>query len=151
MRPLRILVACLVVGGVSPVLGTDYYVATDGSDANAGTEQLPWRTVQKAATTMIAGDTVYIRQGTYVEHVLPVNAGADDAYITYQAFPGEQAVIESPNTWGSDYCILLPEARDLHHLRFRDLTLRGANWANFYASASAAGPKSHLELDGLSI
>ncbi len=42
-----------------------YYVATTGNDANSGTLASPWRTIQKAANTMSAGDTVLIRGGTY--------------------------------------------------------------------------------------
>ena len=41
-----------------------YYVTPDGDDANPGTESQPWRTIQKAADTLVAGDTVYIRAGT---------------------------------------------------------------------------------------
>ena len=56
------------------VSATVYYVATDGNDGNPGTEALPWQTIQKAAKTMVAGDTVYIRSGTYNERVIPENS-----------------------------------------------------------------------------
>jgi len=40
---------------------TTYYVAKTGNDANSGrTEAEAWRTIQKAANTMVEGDTVYI-------------------------------------------------------------------------------------------
>ncbi|MFB0527407.1 MAG: hypothetical protein ACETVT_00845, partial [bacterium] len=42
-----------------------YYVAEDGKDSNPGTETQPWASVDKAAEEMVAGDTVYIKQGTY--------------------------------------------------------------------------------------
>jgi hypothetical protein len=38
-----------------------YYVAPSGNDSNPGTMDRPWQTIQKAADTLIAGDTVYIR------------------------------------------------------------------------------------------
>ena len=50
---------------VLAVQGTIYYVAPDGNDSNPGTESLPWRTIQKAANNMVAGDTVFIRAWTY--------------------------------------------------------------------------------------
>ena len=55
--------------------GTTYYVAPSGNDSNPGTIAQPWRTIQKAADTMVAGDTVYIRAGTFPEQVIPHNSG----------------------------------------------------------------------------
>ena len=46
-------------------LAHDYYVSTDGSDANPGTIDRPFQTIQKAAALMVAGDTTYVRAGTY--------------------------------------------------------------------------------------
>src|SRR5262245_46786093 len=43
----------------------DYYVATTGSDSNPGTLAQPFATLQRAHTAVTAGDTVYIRGGTY--------------------------------------------------------------------------------------
>lgn len=37
----------------------DYYVAQNGMDANDGSENKPWRSIQQAARTAQAGDTVY--------------------------------------------------------------------------------------------
>jgi len=50
-----------------------YYVAKNGSDSNPGSESQPWLTIQKAADTMVAGDTVYVKAGTYTEQVTPQN------------------------------------------------------------------------------
>lgn len=65
----RILLVTLAAWGLfacsaRPACGAIYYVAQDGSDRSPGTETAPWRTVQKAAETAKAGDTVYIKQGT---------------------------------------------------------------------------------------
>ncbi len=56
---LAMLTACgegAVTGNPDAAQGLDadlpYYVATTGSDSNAGTEALPWRTIQKAADTV---------------------------------------------------------------------------------------------------
>ena len=37
-------------------LVTAYFVAPDGDNDNPGTEGLPWRTIQKAANTLVAGE-----------------------------------------------------------------------------------------------
>jgi hypothetical protein len=49
--------------------GADFFVSTSGVDANPGTLASPWRTIQKAVNTVIAGDKVNIRSGTYPERV----------------------------------------------------------------------------------
>jgi hypothetical protein len=72
-----------------------YYVSTNGSDSNPGTLSAPWRTIKKAANTLVAGDTVNIRGGTYKEQVTPKNSGYAGAYITYAAYPGETVTIDA--------------------------------------------------------
>jgi len=43
-----------------------YYVATTGSDSNPGTTiDYPFLTIPKAVTMVVAGDTIYVRGGTY--------------------------------------------------------------------------------------
>ncbi len=71
-----------------------YYVAPTGSDNNPGTEDKPWRTIQKAAETLLPGDTVYIKAGVYRERVVPKNSGEPDKYIVYASYPGDTAVID---------------------------------------------------------
>lgn len=53
----------------------EYYVAPAGSDSSAGTMAQPFATLQKAANTAAAGDTVWIRGGTY-SIVTPATSGA---------------------------------------------------------------------------
>src|SRR2546430_1442728 len=45
----------------SRVLLSTYYVATDGSDTDAGSLDNPFRTIQRAADLVGPGDTVLIR------------------------------------------------------------------------------------------
>ena len=75
--------------------GAVYYVSTAGSDSSRGTEAAPWRTIQHAAKTVKAGDTVNIRAGVYKEAVTPTASGSATAgSITFQSYPGETAVID---------------------------------------------------------
>ena len=72
-----------------------YYVATNGDDANTGTISQPWRTIQHAADTMVAGDTVLIRSGVYNEQIRTVSDGnAADGYIVFSAYQDETPVID---------------------------------------------------------
>lgn len=66
-----------------------FYVSPNGSDTNPGTEFQPWQTIQHAAETLQAGQTVLIRAGEYVEWVRPQHSGEEGKPITYAAYPGE--------------------------------------------------------------
>jgi hypothetical protein len=77
-----------------PSYGATYYVSLGGSDSNQGTESQPWLTIQKAADTLVAGDTVYIKAGTYNEAVFTQNSGNAGNYITYAANPGDTVIID---------------------------------------------------------
>lgn len=72
-----------------PAAATTYYVRTDGNNANAGTTDSAagaWLTVQKAADTIVAGDTVYVGNGVYAESVT-INSG-DGSAGNYKKFVG---------------------------------------------------------------
>ena len=87
-------------------IGTTYYVASDGSDFADGLSlETPWQRIQKAADTMVAGDTVQIRGGTYIERILPRNGGSEGMPITYQAYLDEEVVIQGKNVSEWDSCI----------------------------------------------
>lgn len=65
--------------------GNVYYVSASGNDSNAGTSSSPWRTIQRAASRMHAGDTAVVRQGDYAERVQVTESGEKDARITFRA------------------------------------------------------------------
>ena len=75
--------------------GISYYVSASGNDSNPGTLSLPWRTIQHAANSIMAGDTVFVRGGLYKEHVnVPVSGNAAVGFITFQSYPGETAMVD---------------------------------------------------------
>jgi hypothetical protein len=88
----------------------DFYVATDGSDANPGTLEKPFATVAKAqqavrgriAAGLDSELKVLIRGGVYrIEETLsfgPQDSGTDEHAVTYAASPGEQVVISGGRT-----------------------------------------------------
>jgi hypothetical protein len=74
---------------------TNYYVATNGNDSNPGTLASPWRTIQKAANTAIAGDTAYIKAGTYNERVIfQTNDGNSTNWITFMNYGADIVIID---------------------------------------------------------
>jgi len=72
------------------------YVATMGDDANPGTEQKPFRTLQHAFAVAKAGQTIYVRGGVYYEGQLEFGYnGQTHAPIAVRAYPGERVVIDA--------------------------------------------------------
>lgn len=84
-----------------------YYVSTTGSDAAAGSIGAPWATWQKGFNTIIAGDILYIRGGTYtpasatvvdgLNHAVGINNhdGTLGNLITVLAYPGETPILNA--------------------------------------------------------
>ncbi len=68
-----------------------YYVSTAGNDASTGIQENPWRTIQKAATTARAGETVVVLPGLYNEVVNLENNGSRSKPIR---FIGYGAIID---------------------------------------------------------
>ena len=87
--------------------GQTYYVATNGDDSNPGTEAQPFRTISKGTSVLQAGDTLYVRAGTYHEKVVISNSGTANNPITISAYPGETPVIDGQNNIPGDWDHLL--------------------------------------------
>ncbi len=109
MTKLVVLAWCMLQ--FSPLLAETYYVDqghSSANDNNSGTESSPWLTIQKAANTLEAGDTVIVKAGTYTElssqtpgtdvtGLKPQNSGTSNAPIVYQAKPGDTVIIDQSN------------------------------------------------------
>ena len=64
------------------VTGTKYYVAANGDDANAGTEDSPWKTIEKVnSATLNSGDGVFFKRGDIFTGTLNTKKG-----VTYSAY-----------------------------------------------------------------
>ena len=95
----KIFALSLVALYASTGFAATYYVATTGSDSNAGTLAAPFKSITKAQSVASSGDTVSIRGGTYSSFTI---AGTDSNYnyvhqlskggITYTAYGSEVPV-----------------------------------------------------------
>jgi len=77
----------------SPVYATDYHVSKSGSDSNNGSASSPFLTITKAASLAIAGDNVYIHEGTYEEEIAPANSGTSAQPITFQSYNNDKVIV----------------------------------------------------------
>src|SRR3954464_2774455 len=77
------------------MMTTTLHVATTGSDVADGSEENPFRTINRAAELARPGDTVVVHGGEYREWVQPHRGGLSELRrITYTAAPGEHVVIK---------------------------------------------------------
>ena len=90
----------LLTGGVlSPRVATaaTYYVTTTGSDSNPCSQSRPCRTIAQGMSVLRAGDTLYIREGTYAESIgssAPVPSGTSwSQAVTIAGYPGETVIL----------------------------------------------------------
>jgi len=75
----------LIVIVAAPACADEFHVSPAGSDSSPGTKAEPFRTIQKAADVMAAGDTCYIRPGTYKQTVRPKRSGRKGKPIRFVA------------------------------------------------------------------
>lgn len=74
--------------------GRTLYVSPAGSDEAAGSSERPWKSLTRAARDLKPGDVLYLKGGTYYEHVAVTASGTVEKPITIRAFPGELPVID---------------------------------------------------------
>lgn len=133
-----------------------YYVANTaggGNDANPGTIGSPFRNWEKLATVMVAGDTAYIRGGTYVPttatslyiHCYWVNLiGTAALPIVIQNYPGEVPVYDftgfvTTNAGGNSWCVYLDSCQFL--------TVKGLRITGFDQIADGSGVCRGMAID----
>jgi hypothetical protein len=89
MRPLPTAIAMPLAKG--PALFVD---AAKGDDKHDGSATKPWKSIQHAVKRLKPGDTLYLRGGTYYEHVRLTRSGTVDAPIVIASYPGELAIVD---------------------------------------------------------
>lgn len=120
---------------------SSYYVAPNGDDSDPGTEAEPWATVDHAASTVVAGDTVYVKNGIYNEMVTVDNSGRAGNWITFQNYPGHSPVIDgtgvSPPWQG------LIHIEDKNYIKISGFTIQDSSSMGI----SARGNSDHITIE----
>jgi len=115
----RLLLLALITSFSSPLMALDYYVDQshpEANDTNPGSEVLPWKTIQKAADTLTAGNRVLVKSGEYTElpdrypdkpvkGIKPQKSGTDNNPIIYQEAPGHRVIINQQNQGSGFYLV----------------------------------------------
>jgi hypothetical protein len=103
---------------LAPAYEPTLFVAPDGSDANDGRSlDRPLRTLAAAATRVVPGDVVWLRDGVYAAGADLSRSGSADAPIVIESHPGECAILDG----STDGRLTISGAR---HLLLRNLIVR---------------------------
>ncbi|MCW9016939.1 MAG: DUF1565 domain-containing protein, partial [Kangiellaceae bacterium] len=148
-------ISCFILN-VPTVFAETYYVDqghTSANDNNNGSESSPWRTIQKAANTLVAGDTVIVKAGVYTElsnqtpgtdvtGLKPQNSGTSSAPITYQARVGDLVVLDQSNQGVGFYIF------GLSYVTVKGFTIRNIKGrTDFSAGVMTASGASHITVE----
>jgi Protein of unknown function (DUF1565). len=97
---LRWLVAGAGLFAANNAFAAEYYVSPTGSDSAAGTEAAPFATLSKASGAAAAGDTIWMRGGTYNttgQITLSKSGTSDTNRLKIWAYAGEVPIISFSN------------------------------------------------------
>ncbi len=104
LRTLTVLAASVATAVVAPPVGAQEtapactkVASLSGSDSNSGTLERPYRSAQKLAGSLSAGQTGCLRGGVYStqSEVTMARSGTASEPITLRSYPGEAATVRA--------------------------------------------------------
>lgn len=139
------------------VSAATYYVATNGSNSNPGSEEWPWRTVAYATLKLAPGDTIYVKNGTYKEEMIHIKkSGTASAPIKLLAYPEHSPIISFndpgvsvPVEQRKHLRIIIQELpghnKEIAYITVEGLTLQdGVNGIRWYNCRSCTIRRNHI-------
>jgi parallel beta-helix repeat protein len=104
---MRLLAAFLIALISVAANAADYYVATTGNNSNSGNVLSPWATISYGFGRLSAGDTLWVRGGTYNETLTIWNKnGSSGAWYTVKAYPGETPIMDGTGKSGNGVIVI---------------------------------------------
>jgi len=100
---MRTLFFCVIFVVAATPLLAQKYVATNGSDTNSGAIDQPFKTIAKAISVAVPGDTIYVRGGAYPHtatiSISAAKSGIDSTkrYFLF-AYPSERPLLDFSST-----------------------------------------------------
>jgi len=145
---------------------TQYYVSTDGNDANAGTKDLPFATIFKAISIISPGDTIFVRGGTYVisntSYLIKMSSTNNGIDTTRRncllSYPGERPILDftsmgTPRVSGSNDGIRLSgkywyiKGFDVKGAQHNGIAINGGNYNIIENCAMYENRNSGMQID----
>jgi Chitobiase/beta-hexosaminidase C-terminal domain/Right handed beta helix region len=129
--------AAYVINSTPPPTGTTFYVSPSGDDSNAGSSTAPWLTIQHAANSVSAGDTVYVLAGTYHESVtIAVSGSSTTGPVSFISSPIGAAIVD-----GTGLTPSTSNTQGLFNIEDESyVTIQGFGIQNFTTSNANAAP-----------
>ena len=115
---------------------TNRYVAKTGSNSNSGTYSSPYLTIAKALSVALAGDTVFVKEGTYNESVSFPSSGTEGNPIVLKNYGSDNVVIDAQAT--RNYCI--------YAIKKNYLSISGINCQNAVQENIHLETCNHIEI-----
>lgn len=151
---MKKLLFLILLSASLAVNATTYYVAPNGSDSNPGTITQPWASLQKGFSSIVAGDILYMRGGTYTRmadsgHGINISGrdGRSGNIITVTAYPGETPVLDCSSlstSSGVNFGILMSGC---DYWLIKGLTVKNVReYNNLHKSVSGSSPTAGWEL-----
>jgi hypothetical protein len=97
------------------------YVSLEGNNANDGSLNAPFRTIQQAVNKAKPGDVIYVRGGTYSEYVVISASGTAGAPIILSSYPGEEAILDGGSS------IALRSSGVVAYWTIQNMTIKSTN------------------------
>lgn len=125
---------------LSGVSAKTYYVSPGGSDINSGSAGFPFKTIQKAADIVNPGDTVIVKDGTYIDTngdniiVWLKRGGSSINWITFKSENKWGAVLDGMNNstgYGWDF------GSKANYVRVDNFEIKGCRAGGFWSNAGA--------------
>lgn len=120
-----------------------YYMSPTGSDAAAGTLAAPWKTLATSSTKLAAGDTLYLRGGTYTEHNIswPATPGTAVNPILIQNYSTEVPIFDGGGAAVAFLVAVAPKYTIFDGLTIQNYGLRGgaASGSGIWIGYSGSG------------
>ena len=135
---MKIFIICIITLINIPLVNfaNTYYVATSGNDTNPGTETQPWSSIQKAVNSLISGDTVYIKSGTYSERVIIQNSGTLNNNIVFSNYQNDTVIIDGTGiNWGANWNGLF-DISGKNYITIHGLDIQNADYGGFWIENS---------------
>jgi hypothetical protein len=112
---------------------------------------LPWRSVQKALSSLLPGQLALVRAGVYAQSLVMSRAGSAVAPITVRNFPGERPVLRPGGSGSMDYPVRI--TRGAAYFRLQGFVIEGAPlhstmnvWVSDGQVTGSPAPTHHIEL-----